>query len=131
MSVGLPDYYKMNVPTLSTLGKNQTIWYDLWTGDIVAGYFAQVIAGVVPSGYRLFITAGGASCSASGIQLLRLVGGIGEYLHIRYDKTGTLVLSLPLGLVLNAGDMVVYYVYNLDSEERSFSTAFMGLLEAV
>lgn len=128
---GLPDYYRMEVPTRFVLGKNQEAWTDLWTGNVGVGAVATVEAYTVPVGYRLYLAGGVITCNASCIQKVRLVHTPGILGDFRYDVNGTFMTNPPLGEVLDAGDVLNYYVYNNDIKERSFSVCLLGILEKV
>ncbi|GAH87106.1 unnamed protein product, partial [marine sediment metagenome] len=125
------DYYRRHVPTRFVLGSNQRAWEDLWFADDVAPGVTEVEAYTVEAGWRLYIAGGVVSCNVSCIQNIRLVHTPGILGDFRYDMRGVFSINPPVGEILEAGDVLLYYVYNLDKVARNFSVSLVGIEEKV
>ena len=131
MSVGLPDYYRMNVGTKNVLGKNQNAWYAFWTGDIDANSMIILTPYACPVGFRLYLTGGIVSCNTSCIQRFLLLHTPGIAIYFSYDIRGEFNLHPPIGEPLDAGESLTYYVINDDKVIRTFYITLLGVYEKV
>ena len=130
--MGRPDYTPEVAVSKPIVGVLQNRWSVLWTPTAVAAdSMVQSDLYTVPDGYRLHIGASIITCSASIIQMVRMVhtpGIIGDY---RYDVKGELIFGPDSATVLEAGDTLTVYVFNNDVVPRDFSVSMTGVVERV
>lgn len=135
----MPRHYPPSnpVPSKSVIGFRQETWELLVTrraedGDALAANSVAVIeAYVVPDNKRLYLGGGVISCNVSCIQKVVMThtpGILGDY---RYDVQGQIVLNPLAAVIIDPGDTVTIYLYNLDSAARDFSISLIGMLEIV
>lgn len=132
--MGRPDFYQLTAPAKAVVGKDQEYevkWTDLETCTLAAGVCGAIDAYTVPLEYDLHLGGGVISCNQSGIQNVRLVHTPGILGDFRYDMRGDLILTEQSAHILEAEDILSYYVFNNLSVVASFSIALTGFLHRV